>query len=167
MIRDGRLPSPEQARQIARAGLRERREKRNQQPAQIRKREAARARQEALTAAYTAVWEAEQQDKAQLPLLEAIAEAFDLTDPELWKSNSWAMMRPRLVIHQRMVVAALEKDLAFAASRAAAQPFAMYASNEQRKRQRAQRQSWGNAECNRLQQKLDRAREILVTLEGS
>ena len=120
-----------------------------------------------MTTAYTAVWEAEQQDKAQLPLLEAIAEAFDLTDPELWKSNSWAMMRPRLVIRQRMVVAALEKDLAFAASRAAAQPFAMYASNEQRKRQRAQRQSWGNAECNRLQQKLDRAREILVTLEGS
>ncbi len=92
MIRDGRLPSPEQARQIARAGLRERREKRNQQPAQIRSAKPARAGQEALTAAYTAVWEAEQQDKAQLPLLEAIAEAFDLTDPELRKSNSWAMM---------------------------------------------------------------------------
>jgi hypothetical protein len=170
MIRDGRMPSPQQAHadRLARepaeeAARKRRREKRNQQPAQIRKREAARARQEAVSAAYDAVWKAEQQDKAQLPLLEAL----DLTDPELWKSNSWAMMRPRLVIHQRMVVAELEKDLAYAVQRAAAQPFAMYASNEQRKRQRAQRQSWGNAECNRLQQKLDRAREILVALEES
>jgi hypothetical protein len=174
MIRDGRMPSPQQAHadRLARqpaeeAARKRRREKRNHQPAQIRKREAARARQEAVSAAYDAVWKAEQQDKAQLPLLEALAEAFDLTDPELWKSNSWAMMRRRLVIHQRMVVAELEKDLAYAAQRAAAQPFAMYASNEQRKRQRAQRQSWGNAECNRLQQKLDRAREILVALEES
>ena len=31
--------------------------------------------------------------------------------------------------------------------------------------QRAQRQSWGNAECARIQQKLDRAREILRALE--
>jgi hypothetical protein len=172
MILDGRMPSPQQAHadRLAREPAEEaarklRREKRNQQPAQIRKREAARARQEAETAAYTAAWGAEQADKAQLPLLEALAEAFDLTDPELWKSNSWAMIRPRLVIHQRMIVAELEKDLAYAARRAAAQPFAMYASKEQRKRQRAERQEWGNAECNLLQQNLDRARKVLGVLE--
>jgi hypothetical protein len=113
MIRDGRMPSPEQAWAIRIASASERCEKRERQPAQIRKREEQRRAQEARTAAYMALWEAEKQDKAQPPLEEALADAFDFTDPELRKSNSWAILRPRLIVHQSAVVARLESRLVY------------------------------------------------------
>src|SRR5262249_6430128 len=102
MILDGRMPSPQQAHDARLATQRERarrREKRNQQPAQIRKREKRRRMNKAQNAAFRAQWEAERLDKAQLPIEEALAVVFDFTDPELWKSNSWAVLRPRLIMH--------------------------------------------------------------------
>jgi hypothetical protein len=90
MIIDGRMPSPEQAHEAWRAGEPERerqREKRRQQPAAIRRREAARARHEAAKTAWMAQFRAEQLDRAQPPLEEVLAEVFDFTDPELWKSS--------------------------------------------------------------------------------
>ena len=52
------------------------------------------------------------EDEAQ-PLYEMLAEAFDFADPELWKSNSFAGLRPRLVLHLKAAIASLEHDLAF------------------------------------------------------
>jgi hypothetical protein len=101
------------------------------------------------------------------PIAEALDEAFDFADPDLWKSNSWAMLRPRLVVHQRAVVADLEHKLAWTVMRAAAQPFSMYADAAQRKRQRETRQREGDAEARQLQQRLDRARRILRALEAT
>ena len=92
MIRDGRMPAPDELAREARA----RREKRRQQPAQIRKREERRQRDAAWFAAIGAKDDAERLDRAELLVVEALAEAFDFADPELWKSNSWAAMRPRL-----------------------------------------------------------------------
>jgi hypothetical protein len=84
MIRDGRMPAPDELAREARG----RREKRRQQPAQIRKREERRQRDAAWFAAIGAKDDAERLDRAELPVVEALAEAFDFADPELWKSNS-------------------------------------------------------------------------------
>jgi hypothetical protein len=161
MIRDGRMPSPEQSAQAARA----RREQRRRQPAQIRKREERRQRDQAWSAAYQARWQAEWADKAEQPLVEALADAFDFADPDLWKSNSWAAMRPRLILHQRALIARLESEHATAVRTAATEPFGMYQSKEDRDRSRAARQASTKAQIAEIDPKLCRAREILQLLE--
>jgi hypothetical protein len=162
MIRDGRMPAPDELAREARA----RREKRRQQPAQIRNRDERRRLNQSWSDAYTAKWEAERADKAELPLLEALAEAFDFAHPELWKSNSWAAMRPRLIVHQRAVVAGLESDLAYEIKRANTEPFTMHASKEDRRQRREARQVWGNRQAREIEAKLSRARVVLAALEG-
>jgi len=162
MIRDGRMPAPDELAREARA----RREKRRQQPAQIRKREERRQRDAAWFAAISAKLDAERLDRAELPVVEALAEAFDFADPELWKSNSWAAMRPRLIVHQRAVVAKLESDLAYEIKRADTEPFAMYASKEAGRQRRQARQAWCNRQAREIEAKLSRARVVLVALEG-
>jgi hypothetical protein len=56
-------------------------------------------------------WNADLQERKQPPLYEALAEAFDFSDPDLWRSNSLASLRPRLVIWMQSVVARLECDV--------------------------------------------------------
>ena len=51
------------------------------------------------------------QEGKQPPLYEALAEAFDFSDPDLWRSNTLASLRPRLVIWMQSVVARLECDV--------------------------------------------------------
>jgi len=99
MIRDGRMPSPEEARQ-ARKG---RNERRQQQPAQQRRR----AAQEASSRAFSARMEAERREKAEQPLYEVLSDIFDFAEPALWKSNSFAALRPRLLRHVEAAVAHL------------------------------------------------------------
>jgi hypothetical protein len=100
MIRDGTMPAPtEQAAERQR-----RREQRSRQPAEIRRRE-ARERKYALLRAES---DANMRERNQPPLYEALAEALDFSDPDLWRSNSFASLRPRLVIHLQSAVAALE-----------------------------------------------------------
>jgi hypothetical protein len=41
---------------------------------------------------------------------EALAEAFDFSDPDLWRSNSFASLRPRLVVWMHSVVLDLQCD---------------------------------------------------------
>jgi hypothetical protein len=43
-------------------------------------------------------------------LFEALDEAFNLTDPELWKSNSFTSLRPRLIVYLEAEVARLEYE---------------------------------------------------------
>lgn len=111
-----------------------------------------------------AQWDAEQEESRRPPLDEALADVFDFSDPDLWKSNSWAMLRPRLMVHVRARVAKLEYELANTIMRAEAQPFSMVADKAQRQREREQRQRWGERACREIQQKLDRARDILRLL---
>jgi hypothetical protein len=94
-----------------------------------------------------------------------LADVFDFADPNLWKSNSFAALRPRLVIHVRAVFAKLEYELADAVDSASKQPFSMYADKEQRRLQRADRQRWAAEKCRQIEAKLDRAREISALLD--
>jgi hypothetical protein len=166
MIHDGRMPDPQQAFVEHRQRQREQREKRAQQPAQIAKRQArglARKRESELM---DAAYKAEFADERAPPIVEELGEAFDFTDPDLWKSNSWAMIRPRLALHQRAVVARLEYKLCSEIERTGTQPFAMYASKEERRTAMERRRSAGEREISRLQARLDKAREVLSALEG-
>jgi hypothetical protein len=127
MVRDGRMPDPETARAEHRERLRVAREKRLQQPAEIRRRERDRRYSDALRDA----WRAESEEDEAPPLYETLAEAFDFSDPELWKSNSFTALRPRLALHVRAVIAKLEEDLAWEIGRSP-KPFVFDATKEQR-----------------------------------
>lgn len=170
MIRDGRMPNPQQAlveHQQHQQELKELREKRARQPAEVAKREARRLAHERSMELVMEMHDAEFAERVASPLLEMLDEAFDFADPELWKSNSWAMIRPRLILHQRVVVARLEYDLCSEIERTGKQPFAMYASKEQRRSAMERRRRVGEREISRLQARLDKAREVLSALEGA
>jgi hypothetical protein len=110
MIRDGRMPSPEEARKARSDRLKHDRERRAKQPSEI-KRRAARAERERLI---SATWEAEFKDRyaeTDAPLYEVFADFINFDDPHLWKSNSFARLRQRLIVHLRAVIARLEADL--------------------------------------------------------
>jgi hypothetical protein len=109
MIRDGRMPTPEEARKARTERLKRDRERRAKQPSEIKRRE-ARAEHDRLRSAYfQADWEERKAERDE-PLYEVLADALDLTDPELWKSNSFARMRDRLIINVRAAIAELEAD---------------------------------------------------------
>jgi hypothetical protein len=166
MIRDGRMPDPQTARSNLEKRLQERRDKRASQPAQIRRRQEREARARQYSEALTNEWKARHEDEQLTPLYEVLAEAFDFNDEALWKSNSFAMIRPRLAAYMRHAVAKLEAKIAYEAKRADQQPFAMWADSAARKADRAARKQ----ECERalkiLQAKFERARVILRQLEG-
>jgi hypothetical protein len=112
MIRDGRMPTPEQAELEARAALKKRREQRAKQPSEIKRRQ-ERAERDRL---WRLSWDAESQVRQaenDEPLYEAIVDAIDLTDPDLWKSNSFARLRDRLILLLHAEVAGLESDRGF------------------------------------------------------
>jgi hypothetical protein len=159
MIRDGRMPTPEEARaqgqaaNAAREAKREARKALSDKPANVRARQRRKEKDERSRQLSQARWRAEERDDDETPLWESIADAFDFSDPNLWRSNSFASLRPRLVIWMQRIVAELEEDLDHAAKR---------------------RHPWGGKpepadfpkrRVARLAPKLARAREILALLE--
>jgi hypothetical protein len=106
MIRDGRMPSPLEASAKYEERRRIAREKRAARPSEQRRK----AEREAERAAFWRAWEARRRDEEAQPFIEALDEAFNLTDPELWKSNSFASLKPRLIIHLEAEVARLESE---------------------------------------------------------
>jgi hypothetical protein len=118
MVRDGRMPSPAEAKAAAAARqaeyerLRKAREKRASQPAEQKRRAeqaAARAARHAKMAAESVAFHRQQdavkRDREAEPLHEVLDNAFDLGDPDLWKSNSFAALKPRLIVHVEAVIA--------------------------------------------------------------
>lgn len=91
MIRDGRMPTPQEAR------------------AAYAERVAAdrQIRQDALRQ----MMDADAHRNKTPAVYEMLAEAFDLTDPNLWKSNSFASMRPGLIVHVEADIANLEYQI--------------------------------------------------------
>ena len=144
MIRDGRMPDPATAKKNAEAGVatpwaiarkakaKQQREQRAKQPAETKRRAEEERRSELSSAKYAA----EDEDRRAQPLFEALADAFDFNDPELWKSNSFAMLRPRLVLHVKAVVAKLESNLADAIHEGKTQPFSLWQTKSSGKRPR-------------------------------
>jgi hypothetical protein len=123
MIRDGRMPTPEEARaqfqaaNAAREAKREARKALSYKPANVRARQRRKEKEERSHQLSRARRHAEERDDDATPLWESIADAFDFSDPNLWRSNSFASVRPRLVIWMRRIVAELEEDLDRAAKR--------------------------------------------------
>jgi hypothetical protein len=107
MIRDGRMPTPEDASKARMERLKRDRERREKQPSQIKRRE-ARAEHVRLRDAYFDADHKERMAEHDEPFYEIIADALDLTDPELWKSNSFARLRDRLIIRVRTAITELE-----------------------------------------------------------
>jgi hypothetical protein len=107
MIRDGRMPTPEEARQARKERLKRDRERRAKQPSEIKRRE-ARAEYVRLRDAYFDADTKERSAERDEPLYEVLADALDFTDPELWKSNSFARLRHRLIFQVRRAITELE-----------------------------------------------------------
>jgi hypothetical protein len=168
MIRDGQMPAPETARKNRAERSRIGREKRERQPAEIRKREEKDDQDRRWRDASEKEWEARNSEEDAPPLYEALADAFDFADPELWKSNSFAALRPRLVVHVRCVIAELEEDLAYKIRRSRSQPFCGFgATAEHRKAAAASRKAETSSAIRKIEAKLARAREILGQLAPS
>jgi hypothetical protein len=107
MIRDGRMPAPEEASRLRKERLRQERERRAKQPSEIRRRQ----KRDERNLLWDIEHEAQRRDEKARPLYEAIAETLDFTDPELWRSNSFAALRDRLIVAVRYGIAKLEKEV--------------------------------------------------------
>ena len=156
MIRDGRMPDPATARLNLHAERKADREKRERQPAQIAKRERERRYSEATSKRYEMEFEEEQAP----PFYEVMADAFDFTDADLWKSNSFATIRPRLLLNVRAAIAKLEGDLADEMKNRETQPFMLSASAETRRKAFEHRKAKSQKRIPKIEAKLARAREI-------
>jgi len=174
MVRDGRMPTPDQAHaehaereRIAGPMREEASERRKAQPAEIRKHEEKARREKEWSDSISAEWQAEQADEAAGPLYEALASAFDFADAELWKSNSFAMLRPRLVLFVRAAVAKLEHDLAYQRKRSP-NPFSGFGSSKEYRKAAAERRKAETSKAiGKIEAKLARAREILAQLDAA
>ena len=72
MIRDGTMPSPEEARRLHRERLERQREQRDKQPAEIRKAQAREEESRLLTESF----KAERAERQATPFYETFAESF-------------------------------------------------------------------------------------------
>ena len=114
MTRDGRMTTPEGARQAALERRRLEREKRDRQPSVQRRRTEAQQRREEWSRVWNARWKVEWREKEAQPLYEMLRPGFRLRRPGTVRSNSFATMRPRLIIHLEAVVADLDSELVYA-----------------------------------------------------
>jgi hypothetical protein len=106
MIRDGRMPSPEQAAEAHQQRV----ERKRQQPSALRRAAKRKERREAEHEAFVAKVNAEHRERKLPELWETLADTFDFADPELWKSNSFASLRPRLITHIEARIAEMESE---------------------------------------------------------
>jgi hypothetical protein len=162
MIRDGRMPDPQTARAEASERRRIARGKRERQPAQIKRREERQAAEARQWEAWREESKAQWAEEAEPPLYETLANSFDLADPELWKSNSFASLKPRLIVHVRAAIATLRSEVAYESRRALAQPFGTSG-----KKARERRRMECEHVISRAQARLDRALAIYRDLTGA
>jgi hypothetical protein len=105
MIRDGRLPTPEEAEHAESERLRAARERRAKQPSEIRRKQEREAR--------NALWREHcdlkyRQDRQLEPYWSLLADVFDLADPDLWKRNSFAPLREKLILSLKVEITDIE-----------------------------------------------------------
>jgi hypothetical protein len=94
MIRDGRIPSPEEAKRQ----LRERRAAAAPPPPTPKEQEQRRAEFDRSRER----WQNERADREATPLWEEMHDIFDFGDPDLWRSNSFAVLRPGCLFTSRL-----------------------------------------------------------------
>jgi hypothetical protein len=101
MIRDGRMPSPAEARATTAP------RKRAEQEKKAALKQKCKAQREASHEAFRLAEETENTENEAQPLYEMLDEAFDLASANLWKSNSFAALKPRLILHVDAAIARL------------------------------------------------------------
>lgn len=153
MIADGRMPTPEQAKAQYEEAAAKRKAQRDKQPSVIRRRREQAERHKREREHSEVRSDADWEERKQPPLWESLAEAFDFSDPDLWESNSFGSLRPRLVIWMRHVVAKLQGELD-------------YALKPPRRSLTDAGKAWHKQAIEEREAKLARAREILGWLEG-
>ena len=108
MIRDGRLPSPEDAKVAVDERLKRERERREKQPSRV----AAREAKEQERAAFSELIDLDFEERYKAPRYwELLADVFDLADPDLWKRNSFAPLRDRLILSLKRDIADIEHSI--------------------------------------------------------
>jgi hypothetical protein len=155
MILDGRMPSPEQAKAEYETRRRGRYEAKQQTPSAIAARQAKKESERLMSLR----WQAERKETKAQRLWEAMHDIFDFTDPDLWKSNSFAVLHPRLIINARATIAALEQkrcDLELQPRRLSAAQWREWKSSPQWREQIAH-----------LEARIARAREVLAAMEAA
>jgi hypothetical protein len=110
MIRDGRLPTPEAAKAARETPIERDRERRAKRPSDIARRELREAEQRALHEHFDLTYGQLEKAERDEPLYELVLDLFDLADPDLWKRNSFARLRDRLLLMLREEIARLEHD---------------------------------------------------------
>jgi hypothetical protein len=105
MIRDGRMPTPEEAKRTGDECRQRERERREKRPSEIARRE-AREKEDRLFSEYCRLEFTE--EKQATPYWELLANVFDLADPDLWKRNSFAPLRDRLILSLKTEIASIE-----------------------------------------------------------
>jgi hypothetical protein len=105
MIRSGEFPSPEDAKQRRKEEL----ERHRNRPSAIRRRE-ERKQENKLLSVMSDAERRDHRDDDVTPFYELFADAYDLTDPNLWRSNSFALLRPRLIISVEAAIARRRKS---------------------------------------------------------
>jgi hypothetical protein len=103
----GQAAAKEEAVHLHREGKKRERERRAKWPSDIRRAQ-GRAKHDRRLHAWSDTY---REESSATPFYEIFADAFDLADPDLWKSNSFAMVRPRLLIEVRAAIADLELKL--------------------------------------------------------
>jgi hypothetical protein len=144
MIRDGRMPSPEEAKRQ----FQERHAARPPSPPPLSPEEQEQRKAEVDHSIER--WQNEQAERKATPLWEEMHDIFDFGDPDLWRSNSFAVLRPRLIIHIKAVVAKCEQDCELWG-----------------KRRRRMSEDWRRRHLTDAEAKLNRAREVLAALEAT
>jgi hypothetical protein len=101
-------------------------------------------------------------------LYETLADVFDFADPELWKANSFAALRPRLTPHVRTAIAKLEFKLAYEIGRSRSQPFCGFgATKEHRQAADARRKAETSSAIRAIEARLAKAQEIFWPPRGA
>jgi hypothetical protein len=147
MIRDGRMPTPEQAKQDHAERQQRERERREKRPSEIARRE-AREKEDRLSAEHYRLEYVE--EKRATPYWELLADVFDLADPDLWKRNSFAPLRDRLILSLKTEIAGSEYKRLAALRRRGKKRFARLSETPRHKQAAA---------------RLARAKELLALLQ--
>jgi hypothetical protein len=152
MVRDGRMPSPERAkaeaderRRVETERAARQRQQRATRPSELRRRAQRNGKREVEREASSLMHETEAEERDARPLYETLDEAFDLADPELWRSNSFSALKPRLILHVEAVITGLAWQVAHEDLRGCRNGFY----------------------CRSLESKLDRAKAIYRKLTGA
>ena len=151
IIRDGRMPAPEEASDAAPSGA-------NGDATPVC--EATARGEQARGRPPSSDVPLEYREEEEAPFYELMADAFDLSDPGLWKSNSFSLLRPRLVVSVEAAIAGFEYEIVHLQRTKTQRRFTLFGKGTKTSRRR----DHDERQIATFEQKLARARDILRLL---